>query len=172
MDMPTLSLVLRIALILVLLPVLFVGASLAWNHPPLFGAPGIGVRLKTYFTTHIAETRENHMFPELRPHRFAMPPEALFRVSQQAVSAMGWTISSVEPTVYQLAAVATTGLWRFKDNVILRVYPSSNGGSILYIRSESQVGKGDLGANIRRVLDVTHHIEQQVGDGKQAPQKN
>ncbi len=164
MDMPTLSLTLRVALILVLLPVLFVGASLAWNHPPLLDAPGIGTRLKTYLTTHIAETRENHPFPELRPHRFAVPPEVLFRFSQQVVSDMGWSVSGVEPTAYQLTSVATTGLWRFKDNVTLRVYTSPDGGSILYVRSESQVGKGDLGANIRRVLDVTHRIERQIAE--------
>ncbi len=162
MDMPTLSLVLRVALVLVLLPVVFVGASLAWNHPPLLDTPGIGTRLKTYLTTHVAETRENHPFPELRPRRFAVPPEVLFRFSRQAVADAGWLVSNAQPTAYQLTAVATTLLWQFKDNVTLQVYTSPDGGSILYVRSESRVGKGDLGANIRRVLNVTQHIERQI----------
>ena len=51
--MAAFSLVTRVVLVLVLLPVLFVGASLAWNHPPLFDAPGWGARLKIYFTTRI-----------------------------------------------------------------------------------------------------------------------
>lgn len=170
MDMPTLSLVLRAALILILLPVLFIGVSLAWNHPPLLDAPGVYVRLKTYLTTHVAETRENHPFPELRPRRFDVPPEVLFHFSQRAVSDAGWLVSSTQPAAYQLTALATTVLWKFKDDVTLQIYPSPDGGSILHIRSESRTGKGDLGANVRRVLDVTRHIERQITENE-GPEK-
>ncbi len=160
--MPTLSFVMRVALVLVLLPVLFVGASLAWNHPPLFDTPGISTRLKTYFTTHVAETREHHPFPELRPRTFDMPPELLFGFSVQAIHRLGWPLSSQHLGSHKLTAVATTRLWRFKDDITLHVYATPEGASILYVRSESQLGKGDLGANLRRVIDVTEEITRQV----------
>lgn len=160
--MPTLSFVLRAALVLALLPVLFVGASLAWNHPPLLDAPGAAVRLKTYFTTHVAETRENHPFPELRPRTFAAPPTLLLSFAAQVLPQLGWPLSSQQPDPQTLTAVATTLLWRFKDDITLRVDAAPGGGSILYVRSESRVGKGDLGANLRRVINVTEEIARHV----------
>ncbi len=160
--MPTLSLVLRAALILALLPVLFVGASLAWNHPPLLDAPGAGTRLKTYFTTHVAETRENHPFPELRPRTFAVSPALLLSFGAQVLPRLGWPLSSQQSDPHILTAVATTLLWRFKDDITLRAYAAPEGGSILYVRSESRVGKGDLGANLRRVINITEEIDRHV----------
>lgn len=163
MDMPTLSsLALRVALVLALLPVLFVGASLAWNHPPLLDSPGIGARLKTYITTHVAETRENHPFPELRPHTFTVSPALLFNIGVQMLPEMGWPLSSQDPGSYTLTAVATTRVWRFKDDITLQVHAAPTGGSTLYVRSESQTGKGDLGANLRRVINVTEEIKRHV----------
>jgi len=168
MDMPTLSFVLRAALILALLPVLFVGASLAWNHPPLLDTPGIGARLKTYLTTHVAETREKHPFPELRPRTFAVPPALLLSFGAQVLPQLGWPLSSQQPDPHTLRAVATTLLWRFKDDITLRIDAAPEGGSVLYVRSESRVGKGDLGANVRRVIDVTEEIARHVMAHEQA----
>ena len=166
--MPTLSLVLRAVLILALLPVLFVGASLAWNHPPLLDTPGIGARLKIYFTAHVAETRDNHPFPELRPRTFAVPPALLLSFGARALPHLGWPLSSQQPDTHTLTAVATTRLWQFKDDVILRVDAAPEGGSVLYVRSESRVGKGDLGANVRRVINVTEEIARHVRAYEQA----
>lgn len=168
MDMPILTLVLRAALILTLLPVLFVGASLAWNHPPLLDTPGIGTRLKTYLTTHAAETRENHPFPELRPRTFAVPPTQVLSFGAQVLPQMGWTLSSQQPDPHTLTAVATTQLWRFKDDITLRIDAAPEGGSILYVRSESRVGKGDLGANVRRVINITEEIARYAKAHEQA----
>lgn len=168
MDMPTLSLVIRVALVLALLPVLFVGASLAWNHPPLFDTPGMSARLTAYFTTHVAETRDNHPFPELRPRTFDVPPDLLFRFSEQTALQSGWLVSSRQPGSHKLTAVATTRVWRFKDDITLQAHVSPEGGSILYVHSESRLGKGDLGANLRRVIDVTEGITLQVMEYKKA----
>ena len=160
MDMPTLSFILRAVLILALLPVLFVGASLAWNHPPLLDAHGIGVRLKTYFTTHVAETRVNHPFPELRPRHFNVSPALVLSFGARALPQLGWPLSSQQPDAHTVTAVATTLLWRFKDDITLRADATPDGGSILYVRSESRVGKGDLGANVRRVINATEEIAE------------
>lgn len=166
LDMAAFSLVTRVVLVLVLLPVLFVGASLAWNHPPLFDAPGWGARLKIYFTTHIAETQENHPFPELRLRTFDVSPDLLLAFSVQAIDRLGWQLSSQQTDPYILTAVATTRLWQFKDDITLRVYAAPEGRSILYVKSESRIGKGDLGANLRRVINLTEEITHQVMESK------
>ena len=65
-----------------------------------------------------------------------------------------------------MTAVATTRLWQFKDDITLRVYAAPEGRSILYVKSESRIGKGDLGANLRRVINLTEEITHQVMENK------
>lgn len=170
MDMPIASIAVRITLVLALLPVIFVVASLAWNRPPLFDPPGFQTRLKTYFTTHVAETRENHPFPELRPRTFDIAPEILFRLTLDTVSRRGWIHSSLGSTPHALSAVVTTPLWRFKDDVEIRVLTSHADQSFLYVRSESRQGKGDLGANLGRVMGLVTEIEERVEQYKNKSQ--
>lgn len=144
--------VIKAVLIIVALAVVVVLAALALNRPPLFDAPGIGTRLKTYFTTHTAELRENHAFPELRLRRDARTPEVLLADAQQAVQALGWTLEQ-DREAGSLHAVVTSRLWRFKDDVYITVRGDARGSEV-YIRSQSRVGRGDLAANQRHVLDL------------------
>ena len=49
-----------------------------------------------------------------------------------------------------LEVVATTRLMHFKDDVAVEVRPEGTGSSV-HMRSKSRVGKGDLGANAKRI---------------------
>ena len=70
--------------------------------------------------------------------------------------ASGWevlTTSAFPPApskTREIRAVATTRLWRFKDDVTIRVDPEGE-GSVVNIHSQSRIGKGDFGANARRI---------------------
>jgi hypothetical protein len=57
------------------LPFVLLAGALLLNCPPLFAPPGPLVRLKACLTTNIAETRDGHFFPELRPPLFAAEAE-------------------------------------------------------------------------------------------------
>lgn len=144
--------IVRVVLILAALGVAVILTGLVLNRPPLFDAPGIGVRLKTYFTTHTAELRDGHAFPELRLRRDARAPEVLLADAKRAVQMLGWTLEQ-NGDAGSLHAVVTSRLWRFKDDVYITVRGDAR-GSELYIRSESRVGRGDLAANERHVLDL------------------
>ncbi len=63
---------------------------------------------------------------------------------------MGWEIVSRETAAGTLQAVATTAWFGFKDDVTIRVSPDPQ-GSRIDIRSRSRVGRGDVGANARRI---------------------
>jgi uncharacterized protein (DUF1499 family) len=65
-----------------------------------------------------------------------------------------WEIIESSDDRRELNAVVTTKLFRFKDDVTINVVPEPGGRPALMIRSTSRVGKGDLGANTRHVLDV------------------
>ncbi len=61
-----------------------------------------------------------------------------------------WEVVYEDAAAFVLEAVATTGLLRFKDDVVVRVTPAGK-GSLIHVRSKSRLGKGDLGANAERI---------------------
>ena len=64
----------------------------------------------------------------------------------------GWEIVTFDPANGIVEAVATSLFFRFKDDVIVRVRPVTEGnGSVVDMRSISRVGVSDVGANARRV---------------------
>lgn len=142
--------------ILALLPLLLF-AGLLWNHPPLLAPPGFSERIKTYLGSHVARTGVNSRFPELEAPHFSVPPETLLPLVKQAASELDYTLSGSTATSVQL--VVTTPLWRFRDDMEIKVI-AVNGGSRLHIESRSRIGRGDLGANSRHILDLLAKIEQ------------
>ena len=52
----------------------------------------------------------------------------------------------------EIQAVATTRIFRFKDDVTIAIGREGNVTTV-NIRSRSRIGKGDLGANARRIRD-------------------
>jgi len=89
-------------------------------------------------------------YPDLKPVRLAMTPDAAIRRAEALARERGWVIASVNPKAGSLEATATTRFFRFKDDVIVRARPM-DGGSLVDIRSVSRVGKSDLGMNAKRV---------------------
>ncbi|MGH8565970.1 MAG: DUF1499 domain-containing protein [Gammaproteobacteria bacterium] len=136
-----------------------IGGGLIANRPPMIAPPGLWARLVTYLGTNVAETRPEHPFPELRPRFYALPPDRLYAVTREAMGGLGWGIASEDPAGLHLTAVVESALWRFKDDVVVRVEPAE-GGSTLGMRSSSRIGRGDLAANTRHLLDLYAAIEQ------------
>jgi uncharacterized protein (DUF1499 family) len=94
---------------------------------------------------------QRQVFPDLRPIRVpAAPAETLARVEEVARSMEGWEVVHVDPDRGLLQAVAVTPLFRFRDDVTIRVRPEG-AGSRIDLRSRSRVGQSDLGANAARI---------------------
>jgi hypothetical protein len=149
-------------LVLVLaLPFLLLSGGLLLNRPPLLSPPGPLERLKTYLTTNIAETRPDHVFPELRTPLVPADPEQTGDAVLTAMHALGWKeIRAAEGT---LSAVVVSPLFRFRDDVTVRLKTAA-GGTLLQAHASSRVGKGDLGANGRHLRELFTEIERLVGD--------
>jgi len=72
--------------------------------------------------------------------------------AERLAKARGWDIAVYVPAQGRLEATETSALFRFKDDIVLRVRPTENGtGSIIDMRSVSRVGQSDLGVNAKRV---------------------
>ena len=139
---------------------LVVGA-LVVNNPPLYDPPGFRTRLLTYLTTNVAEMHRDHRFPELELRSYTLPPASLFTRVEHAITALGWEIVDFDSGRYYLRAVVETSLLKFKDDVEVYLVPGSE-GTELHIRSSSRVGKGDLGANTRHILDLLATLGRQA----------
>lgn len=133
-------------------------AGIIANRLPLTDPPGLGVRLSACLNTNIAETSEESAFLELRPRRYEAPPELLLDIVRRAVLGLKWEMLNLDTTKKEIQAVVTTKVWRFNDDVTIQIRPGQPSGSVLWVRSASRVGKGDLGANTRHVLDLIEAV--------------
>jgi len=136
---------------------LLIGAVLA-NRAPLFDAPGASERLHLYFTTHVAELSDQPRLPELQAHDDARDAAALYAQARLAVEKLGWELVTHDDAQHRVEAVVTTRLWKFKDDVSIWIVAQPNGGSRLYARAQSRVGRGDMGANARHLRELIEAI--------------
>jgi hypothetical protein len=163
--MRALGIALQVFLFLALIFASLLVGGLITNRLPLTDPPGVGKRLSTYLGTHVAETTPDSEFPELRLRRYQTPPELLFDIARRAVEGLRWETAVLDADKKEIQAVVTTKIWHFKDDVAIQIQPAPQGGSSLYVRSVSRVGKGDLGANSRHVMDLHARVESILPPG-------
>jgi uncharacterized protein (DUF1499 family) len=89
-------------------------------------------------------------YPDLQPQRFAAPAASVFDAASAVTHAQGWEVMQEDRATGVIQAVATTPLMHFKDDVTITVTPDGDGTKV-GVRSHSRVGKGDLGANAKRI---------------------
>ena len=93
-------------------------------------------------------------YSDLQTLRVPWPVAETVGRAEQLARARGWDVVTVDTSQGIVEAVATSRFFRFKDNVIVRVRPlSEGGGSMVDMRSISRVGVSDVGANARRIRD-------------------
>lgn len=80
----------------------------------------------------------------------AVAPDLAFGRARTVAEGMGWEITKADAKAGRLDAVATTFWFGFKDDVEVRV-AATPAGSQVEVRSKSRVGKGDSGANAKRI---------------------
>ncbi|MCY4388130.1 MAG: DUF1499 domain-containing protein [Desulfurellaceae bacterium] len=134
-------------------------AGLISNDLPWSDSPGMGTRLLTYLSTNVAETTPDTAFPELRPRTYAAPAALMFDVARRAAEALHWELSTVEPEERKIEAVVTTRVIKFKDDVTIWVEADGEERSTLFARSASRVGKSDLGANTRHLMNLFETVD-------------
>ena len=96
-------------------------------------------------------------YPDIAPIMRKDSPAKAFAAALAVAREMGWTIVASDEQTGRIEATATTAWFGFHDDVVIRVSPTPD-GSRVDIRSHSRVGRGDLGANARRVRDFTSRL--------------
>ena len=93
---------------------------------------------------------QRRAYPDIRPLELPVPPFAAFTRALNAAKGMGWHIEAADAATGRIEATATTPWFGFRDDVVIRVAPTST-GSRVDVRSVSRVGKSDLGTNAKRI---------------------
>jgi len=91
-------------------------------------------------------------YPDIAPVDLPIAPAAAFAKALASANAMGWALVAADPAAGRIEATATTRVFRFKDDVVIRVRPH-DGGSRVDVRSVSRIGGGDLGKNASRIRE-------------------
>ena len=63
----------------------------------------------------------------------------------------------------RIEAVATTLLYGFEDEVVIRIAPAE-AGSVVDLRSRSRIGRGDLGANAARIRSFLEDLRERAAE--------
>jgi uncharacterized protein (DUF1499 family) len=108
------------------------------SNPAEYGGPEIAAK-------------QHAAYPDIRPLAVGISPSRAYEAALAAARRMNWQIVEGSPSERRIEAVATTRWFGFKDDIVIRISPAANGGSILDIRSLSRVGLSDLGTNARRI---------------------
>jgi uncharacterized protein (DUF1499 family) len=127
-------------------------------EPPAFPSDPSGRNRDMTFPAGFAEQiKATPSYQDLQPIRIARPPADVLREAEQAARAVGWDVAGSDPATGTVLASETTRLFRFVDDIVVRVRDDGTGGSIVDVRSKSRDGQGDIGANaarIRRFFEV------------------
>lgn len=130
----------------------------------LFLAVLIGARLVAAFvwpTINDVKTGGTPQYADLQPQHFNQPYEHIFDVALTTARALGWEVTAQDRNQGEIRAVATTAIFRFKDDVTITISHEGE-GVLVNVRSRSRVGKGDLGTNARRILRFQAELAKQM----------
>lgn len=96
---------------------------------------------------------QREAYPDLVTQSYGDAPDAMFDRALAAVDEMGWELVEAAPEDGRIEATATTFWFRFRDDIVIRIQPGENGGSMVDARSLSRVGVGDAGTNASRLRE-------------------
>jgi uncharacterized protein (DUF1499 family) len=109
------------------------------------------------------ETGACRHHPDLQPQRFSASKTAVVAaVEAVARRQKRWRRLKLDLSTSTLTAVAVTKLVRFRDDVTIRVEEDGD-DVVVNMRSASRLGKGDFGANARRIRTFQAALAAQLG---------
>jgi len=107
------------------------------DHPVAYDGPEVAAQQK-------------EAYPDLQSLVVTAPAGKVFEVADKVIKDMGMEIVDASEPDLRIEATATTLLYGFKDDVVVRI-AESNGATRVDVRSKSRVGRSDLGENAKRI---------------------
>ena len=101
-------------------------------------------------TINDVKTGETPQYADLQPQHFNQAYAQVFDAALATAQALGWEVTAQDRNQGEIRVVATTTVFRFKDDVTITLSHAGE-GALVNVRSHSRIGKGDLGTNARRI---------------------
>jgi uncharacterized protein (DUF1499 family) len=102
---------------------------------------------------------QREAYPDIQPLMLALPVDSAFTLAVLAAREMGWEMVDQDRRQGRIEATATTPWMGFKDDVVIRV-SSASGIARVDVRSKSRVGRGDVGANAKRIRQYLQRLRE------------
>jgi Protein of unknown function (DUF1499) len=120
-------------------------------------------RLLRALTRNRAWTDPGSPDRRLRGRAYAVPFTEVWKAALETARARPrWTVTEADARRGEIAAEARTALWRFVDDVGIRVWLDDAGATRVDVTSASRVGKADLGTNARRIARFLHALDRSL----------
>jgi uncharacterized protein (DUF1499 family) len=120
--------------------------------PPIFTMAG-EIRNETANSLELDEqtiAQQLAAYPGIQSVHTKLDFSQAYAQAEKVAASLGWDITRADPVAGEIEAVDTTKIMAFKDDVIIRVRTADE-GSVIDLRSASRVGRGDMGANAKRI---------------------
>lgn len=105
-----------------------------------------------------ASTAARHADPSLRGLVTGVPFHDVWVAALEvARRSARWSVTAAEPAEGVIAAEATTPVWKFVDQVVIRISLDERGSTRVDVSSHSRVGRYDFGVNARR---IRHYLKR------------
>ncbi len=118
-------------------------------------------------TQNRARTHPKHPDPALRGRTYAIPFNRVWTeaLSLAAGGLRGWSLVKADEDQGHILAESSTLVFRFVDDVEIRISLDENAQTRVDVASSSRVGRGDLGQNARRIRRFFRALDQRIGAG-------
>jgi uncharacterized protein (DUF1499 family) len=114
----------------------------------------------SWFTRNWADTDEGSD-PAVVPVDLSLPPAAARVSVENAIGTLPrWQVKSIDTDALEIKAERRTRLFRFVDDITIRLEALGDGGTRVHARSQSRLGKGDFGQNRRNLLELLRLVRK------------
>ena len=110
-----------------------------------------------YDGLEVAE-QQKKAYPDIKTLVVGAEPEIVLVEAADILTKMGLEIVGSDADAGRIEATATTLLYGFKDDVVVRISAGDAGTARVDVRSKSRVGKSDLGQNAKRIRQFTDNL--------------
>lgn len=122
-------------------------------------------RVRRTLTRNGAETRPDERDQRLRGRTYAIPFHEVWNTALRLANGelSGWKILTADDQKGEIRAEATTRVFRFVDDVTIRMGLDRDGQTRVDLRSASRTRRIDFGTNARRIRTFCHALDTALG---------
>jgi uncharacterized protein (DUF1499 family) len=107
-------------------------------------------------------SQQRAAYPDIQPLVLAAAADVVFDRAVSTAADRGWQVLAVDTAAGRIEAVDTTFWFGFQDDIVIRIRGEA-AGTRVDVRSKSRVGRGDLGANARRIRGFLEALRNTTG---------